>query len=363
MRYTAGVIPHVAPPVYPDPPRQGRLAATITLNTPELADQGAKAWDAPGSVVRRCRVGLLGVPDDTGVIMNHGRPGALQGPHAFRQALVRFGAAAAMAEHGRAHAAYPRVFDAGDVIPGKTLEQTHQRVSEAVTTLLGLGLLPVVVGGGHDLTFPLVRAVSQREGGPVRGVYFDAHLDVRPEPGSGMSFRRLLEDGFSKDITCVGADPFSNTQEHADWFRSHGGRIVCRDGLHEFAAPGPERAIDVERWLNRGRKVDGSGAFVGQAGQPHFVSLDMDVLDMSFAPGVSAMNPCGLSPELVGAWVEGAGRGAMTGLVKSFDIMELSPAHDEHGRTARLAAYMFVRFLRGMSNTAPGGSSAAGAGA
>ena len=124
-------------------------------------------------------------------------------------------------------------------------------------------------------------------------------------------------------LVCVGADPLSCTREHADYFRSKGGRI--------------ER-FDPRAWK----------ATVPSPAQ--FVSLDLDVLDMAYAPGVSAMNPCGMSPSEVGAYVDAAGANPA---VKCFDIMELSPPHDEGergcGRTARLAAHMFLRFLRGYS--------------
>lgn len=305
-----------APPVYPEHIRQGRFAATIVANTPELSEDSLAH-----SVMGKCSVGLVGIPDDLGVRMNNGRVGASQGPHAFRAALARYGAAAPMHE-SKGCPAYPRVFDIGDVLPGKSLEETHERVSGAARALLDLGLLPIAVGGGHDLTFAFVRGVAQREAAgpiePLEGVYLDAHLDVRPEPGSGMSFRALLEQGYATRLTCLGADPFSNTREHFEYFAAKGCSV---------------EAFPPDEWPTARR------------GAGQFVSLDIDVLDMAFAPGVSAMNPCGWSPERVGAYVEAAGRCAA---VRCFDIMELSPAHDEGGRTARLAAWMFLKFLKGV---------------
>lgn len=300
------MIPHVAPPIYPEAVRQGRFASTIVRNANELAEGGALL-----AQLKKCRVALLGIPDDTGVELNHGRPGAKHGPHALRQALSRYGAAAPMDESPD-RPAYPRVFDAGDVIIGQTLDETHARITEATVALLEMGLFPIAIGGGHDCTFPFVRAVA-RVYGPLTGVYFDAHLDVRPEPGSGMSFRSLLEGGFAKRLICAGLDPMSNTREHLEYFHSRG----CQANVF---APG--------EWPDDERQ---------------FVSLDMDVLDMAYAPGVSAMNPCGMTPEQVGAYVDAAGRNER---VKCFDIMELSPPHDENGRTARLAAHLLLRFLR-----------------
>ena len=250
------------------------------------------------------------MPDDLGVTLNSGRAGARQGPSAFRAALAGYGSAGAHA--------WPAVFDAGDVEPGDDLEQTHARVSEASAALVRAGLLPVGIGGGHDLTFAFVRGVMEATGHDEvwSGVYFDAHLDVREERGSGMPFRALVELGRVGRLDVLGLDHNANTVDHLAWFASNHGHVdaIWPDSFEPSA--------------------------------PTFASLDLDVIDQSFAPGVSAMNPSGWTPAHTENWVTAVGR---RGDVRCFDIMELSPPHDESGRTARLAARMFLAFLRGLS--------------
>jgi formiminoglutamase len=258
-----------------------------------------------------CQIALIGLPDDTGVSLNNGRPGAKEGPAAFRSALAAMGVANPCGWD------WPRVFDAGDVavVPGD-LKQTHDRVTHAVEAIVEQGLLPIGIGGGHDLTFPFVRAVANILG-PLNGVYFDPHLDVRETDGSGMPFRRLVETGSTSSLRIHGFDPMSNTSDHTDWFRSHNGTI---DTLSAPTDPWPSGNT--------------------------FVSLDLDVMDASYAPGVSAMNPCGWSPELAASWVYQAG---LNSKVQCFDIMELSPANDDRNRTARFAVRMFLTFLKGFA--------------
>ena len=319
-RYPHPVIPHVAPPVWPAPIRQGRFASTIVPNSPELMEDAAAQQQ-----LKKCRVAMLGIPDDTGVELNHGRVGAKGGPAAFRGALAKYGVASPADERDDA-AAYPRVFDAGDIVIGKDIHATHDRITEATLAILEMGLFPIAIGGGHDCTFAFVRGVARAFGG-LDGVYFDAHLDVRPTVGSGMSFRALIEGEFAGSLMCVGLNPLVNSREHAEYLTSHGGQIVkCGE---------PFSASD---WRD---------AFGGHHASPDgaaFVSLDMDVFDASVAPGVSAPNPSGLLPRGVEELVRQAGR---TGVVRCFDIMELNPVFDVDGRTARLAAHMFLTFLRG----------------
>lgn len=263
---------------------------------------------------------MIGLPDDTGVQLNGGRKGASRGPAALRGALARYGV------FEPAGWEYPKVFDAGDVEPagGRTeasLLETHQRVFEAVSAMLDLGLFPVAIGGGHDLTLPVVRAVSGRNA-PMGGVYFDAHLDVRAEVGSGMAFRKLVEECRVRELNVFGLNGYVNAKEHVEWFRGHGGRV------HESA--------------------EGLGACLGDGadGRAVFASFDMDVIDASSAPGVSAMNPAGWRVEEALHAVERCGASSA---VRCFDIMELNPEVDEGGRTARVAAAVLLAFLKGFS--------------
>jgi formimidoylglutamase len=312
------VIPHVAPPVWPAPVRQGRFASTIVLNAPELAEDKAAQQQ-----LGKCRVALLGIPDDTGVELNHGRTGAKGGPAAFRAALARYGVASPADERDDAPG-YPRVFDAGDIVLGADIHQTHDRITEATLAILEMGLFPIAVGGGHDCSFGFIRGVA-RAYGTLGGVYFDAHLDVRPTVGSGMPFRALVEGGFASTLACIGVNPLANTREHAEYFQSAGGTIIpCADACL------PAQVAEA---------LDRSG---GRA----FASLDMDVFDAAYAPGVSAANPCGASPGSIDRLVA---RAATHPAVRCFDIMELNPAFDADGRTARLAAHMFLVFLRGLA--------------
>jgi formiminoglutamase len=298
--YTGGVtgIPHTRPGVWPADVPAGRAASLIEIRDPA-----------------GCRVALLGLGDDLGVRLNGGRAGAREGPAAFRGALARYGVAAPAGWD------WPRVYDAGDVQPAEgadaeALAETHRRITDVTGAILEMGMLPVAIGGGHDLTFAFARAAAARWPG-LGGVYFDPHLDVRETAGSGMPFRRLIEQCGVREVRNYGFNPLVNTREHVQWFREHGGRI--EDGILHSTGELPGRDL--------------------------FVSFDLDVVDGAHAPGVSAVNPCGWSAAQATGAVAAAARHPG---VRCFDIMELCPGHDAGGRTARLAAHLFLTFLRGL---------------
>ncbi|MBN8643872.1 MAG: formimidoylglutamase [Planctomycetes bacterium] len=324
--------PHTQPGTWPDI-GVGRFAASIARG------------DASG-----CRVALVGLADDLGVRLNNGRPGAAEGPTAFRAALARFGTAWDAESELDLDV---KVFDAGDVTPAPgndaaALHKTHTRVTEALTAVHAAGMVPVCVGGGHDLTFPAVRALalSQGEmGGAVGGINVDAHLDVRETVGSGMPFRALIEGGFldARKFTVVGAGLFANTREHHQWLTSRGARVLGVEGVMEYDVS------DADTFARTMRKAAiGSSQRLGTG----FVSIDLDSMDASCAPGVSAMNPMGLSVRQVEQIARRAGEHPA---VKHFDLMELSPPNDRPagaGMTARIAALLFLSFIRGFAERA-----------
>jgi formimidoylglutamase len=277
-----------------------------------------------------CRVALLGLPDDTGVRLNFGRPGASVGPAAFRAALSSFGTSFDALTGRRLRT---RIFDAGDVEPAAggdeaALFETHRRVEAAARELHQLGLVVVGIGGGHDLTLPTVTALAKHAGRAVGGVNVDAHLDVRERVGSGMPFRRLIDGGFldAPRFVEVGLGRFANEQTDFEWLRGRGAELVLVD---EVLA----RGMASEQIL--ARSADAA---------PAFLSVDLDGLDAAFAPGVSARNPLGLRVEHVAELAEAAGAHSH---VAHFDLMELCPAHDIEERAARSAAYLLLAFRAG----------------
>jgi formimidoylglutamase len=304
-------IPHLQPADWPTV-SPGRFASGI-----------AREQSPP----KTAAIALVGLPDDLGVRLNNGRAGAAQGPTAFRAALTRFGAGF---DAVTSRAIPDIVWDAGDITPAQgadaaALSATHARVTEALLAVHRAGLLPVCIGGGHDLTFPAVRAFAQHQGGAVGGISIDPHLDVRETPGSGMPFRALI-DGAHLDahrFSVIGAGRFSNSREHIEWLAGRGGAI----------APIEELARDPDAEFRAAMK---------RAGDHAFVSFDLDSIDGAFAPGVSAVNPAGLTPRESAIIVRAAGADPR---VRHFDLMELNPAQDGDGRTARVAAFLFLNFV------------------
>jgi formiminoglutamase len=310
-------VPFTRPGVWPEI-RPGRFASTLR-QSPE-----------------GCRAALLGLADDLGVRLNGGRGGASGGPTAFRAALARFGVPW---DGLRQRPVDVALYDAGDVTPAsgddeRTLLETHARVERAVAELRQQGLLTICVGGGHDLSLPALRAVSASLARPLGGVNLDAHLDVRDKVGSGMPFRRLIEGRHleARRFVELGIGRFANDARDLDWLRAQGGTTVNAE-------------VIFERGLDHAAALE-----LASAEGPSFVSVDLDALDQSIAPGVSAPNPLGLSLREAAPLCEAAGARRD---VQHFDLMEFNPTHDVDGHTARCAALLFLHFVSGLCQRVP----------
>jgi formimidoylglutamase len=283
-----------------------------------------------------CRCALLGLPDDLGVRLNGGRPGARGGPTALRAVLARYGVPW---DGLRQQALDVPIYDAGDVAPAagddeRALLETHARVEGAVAELQRLGMVTLCVGGGHDLSLPSVSAASSAAGQPLGGVNLDAHLDVRERVGSGMPFRRLIESQKlePRRFLELGLGRFVNDQRDLEWLRAQGGSAVYAQTLFE-------RGLDAQAIVA-----------CASAGGPAFLSIDLDALDQSVAPGVSAPNPLGVSVWDAARLAEAAGA---CPAVRHFDLMELNPAVDQDGKTARAACSLLLHFVAGLCQRTP----------
>ena len=279
------------------------------------------------------RVALVGFPSDEGVRRNGGRAGAAGGPTAIRQALVSMTSAAA-AGPGFV-ALLERTTDLGDVEVTGDVESDQARLAATLAPLLSRGIVPIILGGGHETTYGHFLGYVEC-GHDIAILNWDAHADVRPladgRGHSGSPFRQALEhpSGHCRRYDVAGLMPWRVAASHAAFVRERGGSTWWRDELTD------ERIYEI----------------AGVAGADSIASFDLDLVDASAAPGVSAPGVGGLAPA---SWLLAARACGENPAFASFDIVEMNPAFDSDGRTATLAALTVWHLLRGMAARPPPG--------
>jgi guanidinobutyrase len=223
------------------------------------------------------------------------------------------------------------VADIGDIaINTFDLEASVQIIENAYDEILGHNCIPLTLGGDHTIALPILRALA-RKGGPMGMVHVDAHADVNDQMfgekiAHGTPFRRAVEEGLvdGARVAQIGLRGSGYTAEDFDWCRDQGFRVVqAEDCWHRSLAPLME---EIRTQLGAG---------------PVYLTIDIDGLDPSFAPGTGTPEIAGLSSAQALEIIRGC-RGLD---IRGGDLVEVSPAYDPSGNTALLGANLLFEML------------------
>ena len=260
-------------------------------------------------------VTLLGVPWDGSSSFQRG---AAEGPPAIRAALASE-SSNWFNERGDDLSSPDILSDAGDLaLPGDAAA-AREAIEKGVRDVRARGSKPLVLGGDHSITYPVLRAF--RDVGRLTVLHFDAHGDIYDHyEGDRYShacpFARALEDGLVARLIQVGLRTLSTHQR-------------------EQSAKFKTEVFGADRWREA---IPVVGALRG----PVYVSLDIDVLEPMLAPGISHPEPGGLTVRDVLDVL-----GALGADVVGADVVEYNPRNDVRDLTARVAA-KFVKELVGV---------------
>lgn len=262
---------------------------------------------------------FLGFCSDEGVIRNLGRPGAKNGPASIRKEMANW-PANFMVDVS--------LFDAGDVwCDAGDLEAAQNELANIVSKLIACGFFPILLGGGHEIALGHFKGLLNSEILNTPAIInFDAHLDLRPvtEKGSsGTMFNQIYQlcnvQGRQYSYLCVGPQTYANTPSLFAKADELGAKYILAKEVNKDSIE--EVTQQIESFIESKNRI--------------YVTVCTDVLSAAHAPGVSAVQPFGLDPEVVLDLIKCIIR---SGKVCSIDIAEVSPRFDSDNRTAKLMA-------------------------
>lgn len=293
--------------------------------------QWVKAWDG----IESADVVLVGAPLSKTSISHSG---ASATPQAIRE---MFGAVSTYNfDHDIDLATALTIRDAGDARVHVTdLAQSRAGIRDAVASVLthSGNAATIVMGGDHSISAPSIESFRAHVGGPVGLVQLDAHMDLRNLADGGLSngtpVRQLLESGTldGRNIVQVGLHAFANARAYRDVARDAGiTQISAREVAHASPTAIVHQALNV----------------ASQHSSAIYVTLDMDVLDQAFAPGVPALVPGGMTSLQLFEMLLVLGSHPK---VRALDIVEVDPSQDPRRATVRVAVHALLTFLTGMA--------------
>jgi formiminoglutamase len=231
--------------------------------------------------------------------------------------------------------------DVGDVPMHVTdIKKCHENIIEASAALYNHFQTSVIcaIGGDHSITAMMVKGLHQARPNEKIGILqFDTHFDLRDMtdngPSNGTPMRNLIESGVIRgsDLYNIGLHGFFNTKDLKKYADQHAVNYITlgiarKKGIKETVLQSLEELAS---------KVD-----------TIYLTVDMDVLDITHAPGVPASTPGGMATAELLEGVLAAGRHPK---VNAMDIVCLDPLRDSHVQpTVKLGTHVFLTFLTGV---------------
>jgi formiminoglutamase len=239
------------------------------------------------------------------------------------------------------------VLDAGDVPMHVTdILRCHQNITAASIAIHDHFPKSVVcaIGGDHSITAMMVKGMQEAKPAEKIGILqFDTHFDLRDlteqGPSNGTPMRNLIESGIveAKNMYNIGLHGFFNTKDLKQYANDQGvNYFTLRQARRRGITNTVKQCLEV-----LSSKVD-----------TIYLTVDMDVLDIAYAPGVPASTPGGMTSEELLDGVLAAGQHLK---VKAMDIVCLDPLKDTFVQpTVKLGTHVFLTFLTGVKQRAIG---------
>ena len=273
-------------------------------------------------------IAVFGIPHDEGSPF---LAGSRMGPRAIREQSLRFGAQGSIYDPETKKQYLLHEFendliaDVGDVDVWPTeVRTTFKNATNMTRKILDAGAFPVMLGGDHGVTYPVVRAYDT----PIHVMHFDAHIDYAP---------------FIHDLQFTNSHPFRHIKPlpHVETLTQIGIRSLrsSKSEIHASIEDG-NRVITMGQFREIGEK---GVAQVLPKNSACYISVDIDVLDISLVPGCVSAEPNGMSYSNL--------RNTLAAIVEhtnvvGFDLVEVNPQLDVGtGITSYLAAHTIIEFL------------------
>jgi agmatinase len=267
---------------------------------------------------------VLGVPFDEGT---WGQPGERYGPRDLRENSQEYAHDLTEGfyyiDGDRTFLKGKRWVDVGDVIVYPTVPaETGQKITDAVKAILAKKSFPIILGGDHSITFPVIRAYDV----PLTVVHIDAHLDTWNGAKGNLDHAswvlRVAKLPSVKKIVQLGMRGIANDPEAIGNAKSLGTKIVTGEEIHRRGVSAAIEAIPQSENI--------------------YVTFDVDSMDPTLAPGTGTLEPGGLTfPEIDELMLGIPKKGKLVGV----DIVEVNPYRDPSGRTAQTAIRLLVDLL------------------
>lgn len=266
----------------------------------------------------KAKIVLFGMPMDFTVSF---RPGSRFGPARIREVSILMEEYSPYLDRELSEVDY---YDAGDIpLPFGNAGRSLDLIAEYVRGLLADGKIPFGLGGEHLVSWPIIQEMYAKYP-DLAVLHFDAHTDLREHyEGEALSHATPIRKAAAlmggKNIYSFGIR--SGTKEEFEF----GKREM---NFYPFEVLKPLQEV-----------------LPSLAGRPVYITIDIDVMDPSCAPGTGTAEPGGITSSEMLAAIHAIARSEVK--VVGCDIVEVAPVYDHSEQTQILAAKMVREIILG----------------
>lgn len=224
-----------------------------------------------------------------------------------------------------------RVVDLGNIKPGATLRDTYVAVKTVMEELMRADILPVLIGGGQDLTYAQYTAYENLEQ-RVEVAVIDAKFDLDQENAEHMP---LNSQTYLNHLILHQPDYLFNLSNLA--YQTY---LVSKESIAMY----DKLFFNAMRLGSFSGKLDQAEPIIRAA---DMISFDIGAIRASEAPGNANAGPNGLFGDQACQFARYAG---MSDKCSSLGIYEYNPTFDPMGQTGMLIAQMIWCFIDGYYN-------------
>jgi formiminoglutamase len=261
---------------------------------------------------------IIGVPDDRGSFTNHGNASA---PDAVRHEFYKLHVPFADKEL--------KILDLGNIQPGNELKDTVFALASSVLHLMTHKVLPIIIGGGHDLTFGQYLGYQELYK-LVNMVVIDERIDMQESDGNCQNSSSFLScilthnPNYLFNLSLVGFQTY-----------------LCNPFLVEML---DSLNYDCIRLGKARQKMEDLEPIMRDS---DLISIDMSSLKMADSKALQNPTPNGFTGEELCLIARYAG---MSDKLTSFGIYEMNPLYDNSGQSTQLTAQIIWCFIEGFYN-------------
>jgi len=302
-----------------------RTSLSPTFSCGETFLRNEKCDDA--RKVSQYDVAFVGIPYDSGTT---NRSGARLGPQGIRRASIQL--SPYNPDYGVDLREHLKMCDIGDIytIPANS-EKTFNQITKGIGHIFRNGVMPVIMGGDHSITYPCLRGISPYIDGNIGVIHIDRHGDCQEIQmdekmhGTEWFYATKLPNISAKNLVQIGVGG-NWVKEWSRFSNENSSTMISMEDIDELGIDKVTEIALETAW--KGCKAV-------------YLSLDIDVLEAAFCPGTGTPDFGGMLPRELLRLLRKVTAPGICGM----DIVEVAPAYDISEITSLAASRCYINVL------------------